>query len=417
MLESLLRNRKTILRDRCITWARPTRAGESSAMLAAGSTSGDRGCSPFWTSRSRARSAALPSATATDFAASPSTSSNTYSGGAGSNSWSTTRRPVHRAASSPTTFSPSSKYFAADATALAGTEAPTTVYRLRRVKLKLTAPQRAQLKDWSDVARFTYNETVSRVESGEKVNGMALRNAVVTEKNNAWVEARPWLRSTPKAVRQQAVFRCCSAYKGAFTRLRNGDIRHFKMKKQKKRANTWTIGIERGARLKAGELHIFPAVMAGPVRYYGKLPPLEHDMSIHKDAAGRIFLGVPVAVPVVKREADERPTVALDPGVRKFLTAFDTVGTAQFIGADVRDRFWSILQHIDEVDRRMPRVAHVERRRLRKKKLLLFKQYQDLRDEFHWKAIDALTKEYSMIILPRLNTPQMIRRSEGTWRG
>ena len=245
---------------------------------------------------------------------------------------------------------------------------------------------------------------------------MALRNDIVTEKGNEWVEARPWLLTTPKAVRQQAVFRCCSAYKGAFTKLRNGDVRHFEMKKQKKRSNTWTIGIERGARLQAGGLHIFPKVMTGAVRHYGKLPPLEHDMSIHKDAAGRVFLGVPVPVPVVKVEADDRPTVALDPGVRKFLTAFDTAGTAQFIGTDVRDRFWKILQHIDEVDLRMPRVAHVERRRLRKKKLLLFKQYQDLRDEFQWKVIDALTKEYSMIILPRLNTPQMVRRSEGTWR-
>ena len=104
--------------------------------------------------------------------------------------------------------------------------------------------------------------------------------------------------------------------------------------------------------------------------------------------------------------------MALDPGVRKFLTAFDDAGVAQFIGGDTADKFWDMLREIDAVDVRMRQVHHQAKQRLRRKKLCMIKRWQDLRDEFHWKVIKALTDEYGMIIMPKLNVGQLIRKSE-----
>ena len=284
------------------------------------------------------------------------------------------------------------------------------------VKLRPTPEQKLLLEQWHDSARFSYNETVRRLRAGVKPNKMQLRNAIVTEKDNVFVAARPWLLRTPKAIRQQAVFRACAAHSGGLTKLRRGLIRRFELKMQRKKELSWTFGIERNCRPDASRkrLMIFPRMLQGGVRFFGKLPPLDKDMQIHKDQVGRFFLGVPIEVARRQREADDRPSVSIDPGVRKFLTTFDDVGTAQMIGTDVQNRTYDILKSIDDINIFMKQAHHAEKQRLRKKKLSLYKKYQDLRDEFHWKTAAALTDEYGMIIMPKLDVQRLIRRSDET---
>jgi putative transposase len=51
-----------------------------------------------------------------------------------------------------------------------------------------------------------------------------------------------------------------------------------------------------------------------------------------------------------------------------------------------------------------------ERKYLRKKKLRLFQNYKNIRDEFHWKTINFLTKEYSCILIPALQTQPLSQK-------
>ena len=289
---------------------------------------------------------------------------------------------------------------------------------MRRVKLNPTASQKALLSKFANGARFTYNATVAKVNGGAKVNKMSLRNEVVTKKDNAFFDDKAWLLETPKAIRQQAVFEACKNYKACFSNLKAKNISHFSMQFKSRRIKTWTIGIERAVKRGAdvqvrekaqGRVNIFPETL-GAFGYYGKLPFEEtpaSDCSIHKDATGRYFLQVPIKRELQKHTCDARPVVALDPGVRKFLTGFRTDATACTIGAGFADSLVRLLGHIDAIDSEMTRVDATRRKRLRKKKMLLFQQYKNIRDEFHWKVINFLTREHSLILISHLETQRL----------
>ena len=271
------------------------------------------------------------------------------------------------------------------------------------------------LKKFADGARFTYNQTVQRIENGDKVNKMQLRNIVVTRKNNPFFDDKEWLLETPKAVRQQAVFEACKSYKTCFSNLKAKNIKRFKMRYKSKKTKTWTIGIERA--VKKGQttktVDILPSFL-GNVRHYGDLPfdggPTA-DCSIHKDVRGRHFLQVPLKKQVKRAVYDEKPVVALDPGVRKFLTGFRSDAMAFTLGENFASKLMTILKYIDIIDSQMKAASCKQRQRLRKKKMHLYGKYKDLRDEFHWKVINWLTSDHSLILIPHLQTQKLSQSS------
>jgi transposase len=310
------------------------------------------------------------------------------------------------------TSCPLSRYFAAAEME----KEDTKVIKMRKVKLNPTTVQKRLLNKFADAARFTYNATVEKVNSGSKANKMSLRNDLVTEKDNDYFTDKPWLLETPKAIRQQAVFEACKNFKSCFSNLKNKNIKHFKVNFKSKRAKAWTLGIERAVKCTPNKalLEIFPSYLREGFKFYGKLPfdtVPESDCSIHKDRRGGFFLQIPVKCQVAPAPlSDTRPVVALDPGVRKFLTGFSSDGSAFTVGDGLAKRLVMLLKAIDSLDSRMKSVGSKERKYLRKKKLRLFQNFRNIRDEFHWKTINFLTKEHSCILIPALETQPLTQK-------
>lgn len=407
IFEYLLQNRRTISRDKELTWLLDTQTMKSFQTSAPESTGNERAYLPFWTPQCKEASKKLWLPRETDCVVSHLNSSNESFNKQGLGSWCSNKQISPRNVNSLTTSSPLCRYFAAAEMEKDG----TATCIMRRVKLNPTKEQRFALKKFADGARFTYNQTVERIENGAAVNKLQLRNEVVTKKDNPFFDDKEWLLQTPKAIRQQAVFEACKSYKTCFSNLRAKNIKRFKMSFKSKKTKTWTIGIERA--VKKGEptksVDILPSFL-GSVRYYGDLPfddiPTT-DCSIHKDSRGRHFLQVPVKRQVTSAVYDEKPVVALDPGIRKFLTGFRSDALAFTLGEDFASKLMNILKYIDTIDAQMRTVSCKRRQQLRKKKMLLYGKYKDLRDEFHWKVINWLTKEHSLILIPHLQTQKL----------
>jgi len=287
---------------------------------------------------------------------------------------------------------------------------------MRKIKLNPTREQKALLRKFEGSARYTYNATVAAVNSKEhKLNKMSLRNAFVTAKENSWIKDRQWLTETPKVIRQQAVFEAVKNFKAAFTNKSRGNIDKFQMQfKRKGRHGSqrpWTVGLEKAVKSKGKELFVLPDSL-GKIRYFGKLPfdgKPDAECTIHRDACGDFFLQVPVKVPVKQPRTTKRD-VALDPGVRKFLTGYSpTEECGLYVGQETSKRIMGILQNIDSVCSQLDRkeITCVQRRRLRKKKMMLYRDFKNLRDEFHNKVICMLTDHFDTIYLPRLETKRL----------
>lgn len=287
---------------------------------------------------------------------------------------------------------------------------------MRKIKLNPTREQKLLLNKFADAARFTYNETVAKVNGGEKANKMQLRNQLVTEKDNPFFEDKRWLLETPKVMRQQAVFEAVKNFKAAFTNKKQGHIERFSMgfKSKRKSNGCYVLGLEKNMRVKDGKLHILPSIL-GHMRHFEKLPfqeVPECDSYIRKDAMKNFWLMVPFKKVIEPRGFDSRPVVSIDPGVRNFLTCYSTSGQGFCLGKDMVVKLMAILRHIDSVDSALSKSHHwAKRRALRRLKLKLYQRYKNVRDEFHWKLSTFLAESHGAILLPHLETQALAPKS------
>ena len=243
-------------------------------------------------------------------------------------------------------------------------------------------------------------------------NKMKLRNAYVTHKTrqgvvNSYFDDKPWLLVTPKVIRQQAAFEAAKNFKAAWSNKRAGNIDTFKMKFKSKRTKGYVLGIEKNVTF-ADDTLLIPCI--GPVRFFEK-PPIDHkpeaECTIQRDARGDFWLQVPVYRRV--KPAQGAHTLAIDPGVRIPFSCYSPDGRQAYLeGLDMKERIDAIQGRVAAVDRRLAASTDAsERRKLRRHRVALFKKYQNVRDDCHWKIIHQMTQQYSTILLPHLESSRL----------
>jgi transposase len=287
----------------------------------------------------------------------------------------------------------------------------TRVMRMRKIKINPTKAQKLMLNKFAGPARFTYNACVAAVnDKTHKNNKFVLRNAFVTAKNNDFFENKQWLLSTPKVIRQQAVFEAVKNFKSAFSNLRNKNIDKFKVRfktLRHQRENGYVLGIEKAVKFKDGILTILPETI-GNVRFFEK-PPIvqvpEAECSIQRDKYGDFWLQVPVYKSI--KPSCCAPAVAIDPGVRTPMSFYSPNGNSGLLGLDMKKRIDDIKGRVATIDRRISKADDALRKKLLWHRRRLFRKYTHVRDDCHWKLINDLTNEYGGVILPHLQTSRL----------
>lgn len=106
--------------------------------------------------------------------------------------------------------------------------------------------------------------------------------------------------------------------------------------------------------------------------------------------------------------------IALDPGVRTFLTGFDGQKFLEFAKGDF-GRITRLCKHLDNLISKRARARGHRfkqyRYKLRKAEKCLRSKIRDLVDELHKKVACYLTQHYGVIFLPTFETSQMVNRS------
>jgi len=287
----------------------------------------------------------------------------------------------------------------------------TRVMRMRKIKINPTKAQKLMLNKFAGSARFTYNACVAAVnDKTHKNNKFVLRNAFVTAKNNNFFENKQWLLTTPKSIRQQAVFEAVKNFKSAFSNLRNKNIDKFKVHfktLRHQRKNGYVLGIEKAVKFKDGILTILPETI-GNVRFFEKPPivkVLEAECSIQRDKYGDFWLQVPVYKSI--KPSCCGPVVAIDPGVRTPMSFYSPNGNSGLLGLDMKKRIDDIKGRVATIDRRISKADDALRKKLLWHRRRLFRKYTHVRDDCHWKLINDLTNEYVGVILPHLQTSRL----------
>ena len=146
--------------------------------------------------------------------------------------------------------------------------------------------------------------------------------------------------------------------------------------------------------------------------------PLGTIRVIRKRRNSDIFLAVPRYHPINKTPRP-KDVVAMDPGVRTFMTTYDTHGFCSEWGNGDMKQIFSLSLHLDKMVSRLngPDMANKHGKKARRRRNRLRKATQTLRnktrnkiDEVHKKMSTWLCSTYKVILIPKFQAKAMSKR-------
>ena len=393
--------KKRTCNDKSSTCSDDTQVGSSIRTSDPGSTGSEKVLEPFFDDVCSVMSKRLRWHTKTDSLDSGTKSSNIFWDNVESNCCATMKRLISpESPSSSTTFSASSpssaRVFMADGT--------TT--RVRRVILHPPPEIASKLRRWIGCCRWTYNAALAYVKSKNyhKKTFFWLRNRFVNESNVA--PAHKFLLETPKHVREGAIKDLAQAYATNFKLMRKNTNHRFDIRFRKKKDNHGIV-IPKDAfkELKGGGVALYPKMLSSdPI--IDQKPT--HDCRLSIDRQNRIVLFVPVEVEkfTLLRE-NQADVVAIDPGVRTFLSTWSPNGEAYKLGDGDSTKAYDMLIRADKLIKSIAKSSG--RSKWRKSHVLarLRARIENVQRDLHYQCAAFLTSKYDSILIPVFGSQRM----------
>jgi putative transposase len=105
-------------------------------------------------------------------------------------------------------------------------------------------------------------------------------------------------------------------------------------------------------------------------------------------------------------------TIALDPGVRTFMTGYDADGGVCEWGEADMGRIYRLCNRLDDLQSRWsrPSVRHRQRYRMKRAARRIRLKIRNLVDELHKRLAKWLCENHRCVVIPEFQTSQMVRR-------
>lgn len=295
-----------------------------------------------------------------------------------------------------------------------GMEKEDTLIRARKIKLKLTSSQKQFLNQWNDHHRYTYNSAIHRLNTDiDKPSKFLLRNQLVAAQH---LVGREWLLKTPKEIRARAVFEAHTRLWTGMKQIKNKTIKFFEMKFKKKRQQKqtgWCIDIPKPGIKKINSKTIIlytRLTKKSEIRLKEALHfEIENDCKLQFDGLD-YYLIVPIKVSRKQSQLQKRGFISLDPGIRTFLSGFDTRNTIE-IGDKANEKMYPLLK---KLDRYIGRAKTAKTKKSKHVFLMRIKQLRrrikNLQMELHKKTSTWLCKNYNHVIIPNFESKEMSKK-------
>lgn len=205
-----------------------------------------------------------------------------------------------------------------------------------------------------------------------------------------------WVKKAPCHIRQNAIFDAHQAYLAS----KNCSFRSCRAPQQTIKFNdcnysngAWYPKLTRGLTFIASE----------------PLPTECNFATVLVKCKGKWFAVFPEQATISDNQSDK--VIALDPGVRTFLTGFDGSSFLEF-GAGDMGRITRLCQHLDDLTSRIAKSRNRrQRQKMRYAASRMRTKIQGLINEVHKQVSCYLTQNYCVIFLPTFETSQMVQKS------
>ncbi|WP_448379607.1 RNA-guided endonuclease InsQ/TnpB family protein [Gloeomargarita sp.] len=274
------------------------------------------------------------------------------------------------------------------ASVVGSTDSESTGLQSRKIRIYPEPALAKVWKHWQAACRFCYNQAIAYQRQHGRPSKFKLRDIIMHS------DLPEWVKSTPCHIRQNAIMEAWEAFgkspKAKFRSVR--DASHTLQFNNSNFSNgTWYPRLTKGLSFSATEdipssCEYGTALMRVKDRWYAIFPE-----------------------PVNSQCTLARGIIALDPGVRTFLTGFDGDSFLEF-GAGDFGRITRLCQCLDNLSSRMSKVNAKRRRRMRMAAFRLRQKIRNLVDECHRKVVSFLTDNYRVIFLPTFESADMVAK-------
>ena len=380
-----------------------------SATLEAVLTRKDKAIGPYWTDFSRAISSNLLLPIGIDSVDSAVARYNTWWNKTVENSWFSTKLFTVPAKSSPLICSQSSM-----SSVVGCMDSADTVTLSRKIPLLLRREQKKTLRFWAAGKRAAYNEALKFFQryKGKIPYWTGVKSKIIRQLPHCY-------KDVPYQIKGDAVREAWQAVKNAKIKgKQTGEYQDLRF--QSRRMPTQSLFIPSSAIHENG---IYPRIL-GDLQYTEELPAefyKKRETGIPKPTdeiqdsrllceEGNWYLCV-----TYTETKDAPPTgamrvVALDPGVREFLTYFSETGFG-WLGTQAINRIQRLCSHLDRLLSRIAtRTLRREKRTMRRAANRIRKRIRCLVKELHCKLVHFLVSNFDVILLPSFDTSKMTQR-------
>ena len=281
-----------------------------------------------------------------------------------------------------------------------------TVTKSKKIRILPTTDQKAILRRWEGISRFVYNEAVKQLNKGRKVYAPDLLKTLPE-----------WTTQCPRHIRVGAVSDAQKAVTAARKKWKEtGEPQRVKFRRKKNTTKSFYLCAQF---IKNNGFYVR---LLGDMKYTEPLPakPQGPGKKAERDYASevkdsrvvmehdRFYLNVSYIEKTKPRDSSG-DIVALDPGVRTFLTMYSEKAFG-WLGHHAINRIQRLCQHADNLYSRASQVKRPLRRTLRKCAQKIHVKIQNLVDELHKKVAHFLCTNFDVILLPTFETQQMVKR-------
>ena len=265
---------------------------------------------------------------------------------------------------------------------------------------------------WLEASRWVYNLAVEILQSGIPAVWRHIASMVMAELK----VLKPEWESVPYQVKRTAVRDACRAMSNVkrFNRQLAADKakgerrdEEFAELRYRSRKNPrQSCYIPDDAVTEHGVYH----TILGPLRMAEAVPAGQLECRLVKER-GLYWLVVPYPAQCDIETLSGDGVVALDPGVRTFMTFFSETDCGK-IGYRAFGRIQRLCHWLDDlISRTDTEPDYQRRRRMRRAQARMRQRIHNLVDELHWQMARWLTNNYQVILLPTFETQDMTRRA------
>ncbi|NEO76210.1 MAG: transposase [Moorea sp. SIO4G3] len=276
------------------------------------------------------------------------------------------------------------------------TDSENTVKKSKKIHLFLNPDQRTLIRKWFGVSRYVFNKTIKILQDGEvKANWKAIKTDIL----NSLPE---WCKEVPYQIKSIAIKDACTSVREAKKKYKKSyKIQRVKFRSRKKPIQSCYI--PKSAVSEAGIYY----TKLGELGFAENLPKNICDSRLISNN-GDYYLVVPYKETTKKAENQGR-VVALDPGVRTFITFFSETSVGKMGNGDF-SRIQRLCQHLDNLLSKISFACGGQKRRMRKAARRMTIKIQNLVNELHRKTARLLVDNFDVILLPTFESSQISKK-------